>query len=72
MIGFSLYVQACLAWDSGLTTVWCYKCRAFSAVLDCPADRTFRCSRLPMHDLLEQPGHLSAFKADEQDDTDSA
>lgn len=74
MIGFSPYVRAhaVLGWESGLTIIWCYECRAFSAVVDDRPSRTYRCSRLAMHDLLNQSEHLAALKSDEDNDTDSA
>jgi len=63
LIGFTPYVQALRVWTSGLTTVWCYECGAFSSVMDDAPNRTFRCTKLPMHDLLRQVEHLSAFES---------
>lgn len=73
LIGFSAYVQAhACGWTSGITTVWCYECRAFSVVMDDTPTRTFRCSRLSMHDLLLQSEHLDSLKPDEDEEAESA
>ena len=71
VIGFTPYVQALRLWTSGLTTVWCYKCGAFTRVMDDAPDRTFRCCRLPRCDLLKQVEHLSAFQSEDGDEADS-
>ena len=63
MIGFSPYVQACSLWTSGLTTVWCYECGAFTVVMDDAPRHQFLCTKLPMHPLLEQVEHLAAFES---------
>ena len=67
LIGFSPYVQACHAWDAGLTIVWCESCSAFTSVMDVPRERTFRCGRLSCGaNLLKQTRHLSAFQTEKE------
>lgn len=65
--GFSPYVLALAEWSPGLTTVFCYTCKSFTAVQDDTRLRTFRCGRISCGaDLLNQSGHLTAFQSEEE------
>lgn len=72
MIGFSPYVHSLLAWEPGLTVVWCSECSSLTAVEDSPSTKTIICSRIDCRaDLLKQAHILSTLKAEKENNTDS-